>query len=420
MKISRFRLAALLAFLTIISGAISAQNGTMTPYSRFGYGILSDNATAAQSAMGGVGYAMNSGRQINVMNPASYARVDSLTFLFDMGLDFTSLWTSETIDGVRNSESNIGGGLGYITMQFPISKRLGMSAGLLPFSSVGYAFGNDINHGFASRQGSGSINQLYLGLGAKIVSGLNIGVNVAYLFGTTINDTYAITTSGSTGLYERELKVRDFRITAGLQYTLPFRGNSLTLGLSYTPGKQLLGSTRTLFYDTNADVTSNGAADPEITDDFKLKDLYSLADTYGAGLGLNLDSRIWLEGDVTYQPWSKCKYNGNKGELADRYKISLGGQYQPALRGSYFRRTQYRLGAFYDRDYLVVRGNNVREYGASVGVGLPVPGFKTVVSLSLGWLHRQAYPTALIKEDYLNITVGVNFNEMWFRKNRIY
>ena len=37
--------------------------------------------------MGGIGYAMSSGRQINVMwNPASYACIDSLTFLFDMGV----------------------------------------------------------------------------------------------------------------------------------------------------------------------------------------------------------------------------------------------------------------------------------------------------------------------------------------------
>lgn len=43
-----------------------------------------------------------------------------------------------------------------------------------------------------------------------------------------------------------------------------------------------------------------------------------------------------------------------------------------------------------------------------------------VVSVGIGWLHRQAYPTALVKEDYLNITLGVNFNELWFRKNRIY
>ena len=65
-----------------------AQNGTTSPYSRFGYGILGDNAIGAQRAMGGVGYALHNNRQINVMNPASYASMDSLTFLFDIGLTY--------------------------------------------------------------------------------------------------------------------------------------------------------------------------------------------------------------------------------------------------------------------------------------------------------------------------------------------
>ena len=411
-----FRLAAIAAFIFCSSGIASAQNGTMTPYSQFGYGILSDNASAAQTAMGGTGYGMNSGRQINVMNPASYARVDSLTFLFDMGVDFTSLWTSETTDEGRKSENQIGGGLSYITMQFPVSKRIGMSVGVLPFSSVGYAFGNEIQHGYASRSGSGSINQLYLGLGARIFKGFNLGVNVAYLFGTTINDTYAITSTGSTGLYERELRVRDFRVNIGAQYTAAIGRDALTFGLVYTPGKKLLGTTRTYFYDTSADANR----DPQETDVFKLKDRYKLAETWGAGINYLWNDRLMAEVDFTYQPWSKCLYNAEKDRLADRYKIAAGFQFQPAPRGSYVRRIQYRAGAFYDRDYLMVRGNNVREYGASVGFGLPVPGFKTVLSLSFGWLHRQAYPTALIKEDYLNITLGINFNEMWFRKSKIY
>ena len=59
--------------MSVIALAAMAQNTVITPYSRYGYGILSDNASSMQRSMGGVGYAMNSGRQINVMNPASYA-----------------------------------------------------------------------------------------------------------------------------------------------------------------------------------------------------------------------------------------------------------------------------------------------------------------------------------------------------------
>jgi len=102
-----------------------AQN-VSTPYSMYGYGILGDRATSMQKQMGGVGYAMNSGRQVNVMNPASYAAIDSLTFLFDMGADLSFIWSEE--NSVR--EKTTGGGLDYITMQFPISKYMGGSVGL--------------------------------------------------------------------------------------------------------------------------------------------------------------------------------------------------------------------------------------------------------------------------------------------------
>lgn len=82
--------------LLLLLAAPSAMAQILSPYSKFGYGLLDNNATAAQMQMGGVGYAMSSGRQINVMNPASYAAADSLTFLFDMGVNFTSLNSSET------------------------------------------------------------------------------------------------------------------------------------------------------------------------------------------------------------------------------------------------------------------------------------------------------------------------------------
>ncbi len=412
MKIKRL-LTALAAIVTAAAAAY-AQNGTLSPYSRYGYGLISDHATSAQTAMGGVGYAMHSGRQINVMNPASYARVDSLTFLFDMGLDLTAVWNNETFDGNRISDKDFGGGLGYITMQFPVTKYLGMSVGVLPYSSVGYSFGNGIDNGYASRSGDGSINELYLGIGGRIAAPISVGVNVSYLFGSTNNYTYATTDGGSTSLFKRELEVRDWHINAGLQYVQPIGRDVLAIGLTYSPAKKFLGHSRTYRQDLTADNT------PEEVSSGKLKDSYSMAASYGAGISYTWRSRLTVEADFTYQPWSKEKYDGVKGALADRYKIAVGAQYQPALRGGYFRRIQYRAGAFYDRDYIRIGDNNVREYGLACGLGLPVPGFKTMVNLGFEWLHRQGTPDALVKENYLNITIGVNFNETWFRKNKIY
>ncbi|MCM1317892.1 MAG: hypothetical protein NC241_06935 [Bacteroides sp.] len=414
----KFKFSGLFAFVaaTIITGlAAGAQNSTLTPYSRYGYGILSDNATSAQRAMGGVGYAMNSGRQINVMNPASYAAVDSLTFLFDMGVDFTSLWSKEG----TTSENNFGGGLDYITMLFPVTKYMGVSLGILPYSSVGYSFGSEIDNGATARQGSGSINQAYVGWGATPFKNFYAGFNFSYLFGNTVNDVYAYTITGSTSLFQREMKVRDWHLDIGLQYSFDIKPeNRVTLGVTYSPGKSLHGETYGVYYDTNLDTK------PDTVGFTKLNGLYSIPASYGAGINYQWRNRLMVEADFTYQPWKDAKYapieNFEVTEFSNRWKIGAGVQYTPSPRGSYFQRVQYRLGGYYNHDYLMILGNNIREYGASVGFGFPVPGFKSVVNLGIEYKHRQANPNPLIKEQYLNITLGINFNEMWFRKAKIY
>jgi hypothetical protein len=404
--------------LSAITPAL-AQNTAMSPYTRYGYGNLGDNATSAQRSMGSTGYAMNSGRQINVMNPASYAAIDSTTFLFDMGVDFTSLWSKEG----STSEQNFGGGLDYITLQVPLGKRMGASVGVLPFGSVGYSFGNDITNGTASRSGSGSINQLYLGVAGRIFKGFSIGTNVSYLFGSTVNDLYATTSSGSSSMFERTMTVRDWRIEFGAQYSYDINAkNNVTVGLVYAPKKDLHGDAYGIYYDATS--SSSIVADTVNVGDYKMKGRYSLPETWGAGINWQWNKKLMAELDFTYQPWSKAKYghieNFEDTKFADRYRVGLGLQYQPFARGSYWQRVNYRLGTYFNRDYITVLGNNVRDYGVTLGFGLPVASMKSIVNIGFEYRHRQATPNPLIKENYLNITVGINFNEMWFVKNKIY
>ncbi|MCH5221373.1 MAG: hypothetical protein J1F05_03465 [Muribaculaceae bacterium] len=419
MKISR--LTAAFALLISAFGYVVAQNGTTTPYSAYGFGVLRDHATSTQRSMGGVGYAMNSGRQINAMNPASHAAIDSLTFLFDFGLDFTNLWQTENQDGTNVSDNNFGGGLDYATMQFPLGRYMGGAVGLLPYSSVGYSFGSEINNGIDTRQGSGSLNELYVAVAGQPFKGFTIGANISYLFGTIINETYTtITSSGYQTLSQRQLIVRDFHLNFGAQYSLPLnKGDRLTVGLTYSPAKTLLGTGRRVDYDTAQD------SKPEFSDEHSLKNQYSLPETWGAGINYQFGRKVMVEFDYTYQPWSKAKFRGfaedaGMMEYADRSKFALGAQYTPDVRGAYYRCMTYRLGAFWSDDYMKLLGNQLREYGVSCGFGFPVPNFKTTINLGIEWMCRQARPNQLIKENYLNITLGVNFNEMWFRQSKIY
>ena len=61
-----------------------SQNNTNSPYTRFGYGEISDGAATELRGMGGVSLGNRSQHTINSVTPASYTSVDSLTFMFDV------------------------------------------------------------------------------------------------------------------------------------------------------------------------------------------------------------------------------------------------------------------------------------------------------------------------------------------------
>ena len=418
MKLFRTTIITLVCALGGIIGVTGASAQETSPYSKFGYGMLGDNATSTQRQMGSTGYAMHSGRQINAMNPASYADVDSMTFLFDLGVDVSLYWRQDD----SGKQRDWGGGIDYITMLFPVSKTVGVSAGLVPMSSVGYAFGSTMDNGYSSHQGLGGINQLYLGAGWNPVRGLNVGVNVSYLFGNICNDVYATSSQGVSAVFEQLMEVQDYHLRFGAQYTCNFtHKHSATLGLTYEPGKDLLGKTYVVKYLESSSSTPDTIA-PGVV---RLRNNFSLSSSYGAGLAYDYDQRIHAEVDFTYQPWSKAKYaqieNFSATRLADRWKVGAGVSYTPDPRGSYFKRVSYRAGAYYNRDYIMVGDNNVRDYGVSCGFGFPAAAayHKTLINLGFEYRQRQSTPNPLLKEKYFNITLGVNFNGTWFDRNKL-
>lgn len=412
-----------------LATALTAKADVTTPYSMYGYGILGDRATSMQNQMGGIGFAMQSGRQVNVMNPASYAAIDSLTFLFDMGADIDFLFSREkslTTDA-KNRANSIGGGLNYVTMQFPLGKYMGGSIGLLPYSSVGYAFGNEIAHGAVENQGRGGINLAYLGVAGRY-AGFSVGANVSYSFGNIINDVYATPSNSGQTLTEHVMEIRDWDIQLGVQYAARLsKTNTLTFGFSYTPKKSLHGNS----WVTHQEIKMESL--PDTVGQLKLKGNYYTPNMYGVGVSFRHErqSRWMVEADFSLQQWSKAKYSAiyetdrpenmvfSGMQFADRVRYAVGGEWVPKVRGNYGERTAYRLGAYYCDDYLKINGNRVREYGISMGVGLHAPSDKTMINVGLEWKCRQAHPQKLISENYFNITVGVNFNELWFWQRKI-
>ena len=191
------------------------------------------------------------------------------------------------------------------------------------------------------------------------------------------------------------------------------------MGVTFEPGKSLLGKTYVVKYLQSSTATPDTIA-PGIV---KLRDKFSLPSSWGVGLAWDWNQRLHAEVDFTYQPWKDAKYaqieNFSATRIDDRWKVAMGASYIPDPRGSYFKRMSYRAGAYYNRDYIMVGDNHVRDYGVSCGFGFPAHSFKTMINLGFEFRQRQATPNPLLKEKYFNITLGVNFNNTWFFRNKL-
>ena len=402
---SKFKLATVATVIGLSTAFLPTM--AQTPYSQYGYGILDDNATGNQRAMGGTGIGMRNNTQINMMNPASYTAVDSLTFMFDFSADYKASWYKEN----NASAKGQGGGLNYITMQFRLGKRVAASAGLTPLTHVQYTYGNTITNGSFTRVGEGGISQAYLGAAYQPWKWLSVGVNFGYIFGNIENYVQANPDDATAGAYYKTLSVSDFRLQAGLQLMHRFsQKHDLTLGFVYTLGKPTLGEATA--FATNSDTTT-----------MKMRDFYSMPHCFGAGVSYVYDQRVTAAVDVRYDLWDRAKfynpYTGVDEKMSNRLKVSAGLEFRPKLLSSnYLDYVRYRIGGYYDQSYIMVGNNHVREYGVSCGFGFPLRGDKSILNVGFEYSHRNGTPDKLLSEDHISIVISMTFNEMWFWKRR--
>jgi hypothetical protein len=404
--------------LTIVSGLLSffaftttAQNGTNSPYTRYGYGELANRSFGAGRSMGGVGIGLRSSKQINPMNPASYSHIDSLTFLFDFGATAQLSWYN---DGT-NKQNNTNGNVEYMAMQFPLHRRIAMSAGLLPYSHVGYKFRNIKTENEPYQEtfdGTGGLNQLYAGLAVDVwKKRLSVGGNINYLFGSIIHrTTTSFSSTGSTSVISaEELKFSDVTFDFGLQYTHPLsKTENMIAGLTYTPKKRLS-------HNAYESVSSSET----VIDTIKGK-TYESPTGYGLGLSYVKDNKLIIAADFTYQEWEKAAFEGNRNAFKNRTKITAGAEYIPNLFSRpYLNRVRYRIGVNYTNSYVLVNGSGYKEYGATLGLGFPISDGRSFINLSFEYLNVRPESKIMINENYLKMTLSFTFNEHWFLKKKL-
>lgn len=417
--------ALLLCTTMILVASAIAGNGINSPYSRFGLGLLADQSLAVNRQMSGLGYALQDSRYINLVNPASIARIDTLTMLFEAGL---SLQNCNFKEGGKKINAH-NASFDYIAMEFRLHKGLGMSFGFLPYSNVGYSFGNrntisgdNLNASSTnSYNGTGGIYQPYIALGWQPFNQLSFGVMASYIYGDITHTVAAVFDDSNIRSVSRQYKmdISNYKLDFGVQYHHPLKkGHSITFGAVYSLG-----------HDLNADASvieqtiMGGIA--ESSDTMGISNSFKLPHTIGLGAIYNIRNNWKFGIDYTFQEWSTSDFFGNEtGKGVNRSKISAGAEYSPnKLYGNIFKTMSYRLGAYYAQPYTQINGKNgCDEYGISAGISVPIinkHNNRSHLHISGQFIHMEPKSTGMISENYLRLSIGITFNEGWFTKMKV-
>jgi len=410
----------LLLFLGLLISQYSfSQNNTNSPYTRFGYGELNDNNSGEQRALGGLGIALRSNSSINVVNPASYSSVDSLTFMFDIALSALGSRFTDPSGNKYSMNSNIE----YITMQFPLSKHMGFSAGLQPYSFSGYNFystgtlSTDIFPDTVTYNelyfGSGAISQVYAGLSYKLFNHISLGVNSYYMFGKAANIkdlSFSNTTNFHETVQTKSMEINNFRFRYGVQLFNTFnKVHTVTLGGIYEPKAKMNGN----FSEVTSGVLT------EYTPDSTFNNSFETPEIFGAGLNYSFKNSISIGVDYSLQKWGEAQYFGKTDSLNNRSKISVGVEYIPNPKGrKYSDRIHYRAGFnLSDPYYKTGAVTPAKNFGISFGIGLPLKNSNSLVNATIE--YGKVGSSNMLREDYMKFTLNVPFVETWFFKRKL-
>lgn len=413
------------------AGALSAQsNSDRSPYSRFGYGTLGMRQTATTRALGGIGAGLRDGLVVNPANPASYTAVDSMTFIMDLAV---SLRGSHLAEG-GNRDSRVLGNLDYATILFPVSRHIAVSAGITPFSTVGYRFGSleklqgdSQNNYRRTYLGQGSFSDLYLGVAGRI-GGFSLGVNGSYVFGYTTQErqVYIGSEGASNPFYRTQLQLKGFKADIGAQYQLDLdqkKGRSLVVGATFAPEIKLRS---TLIDQHFLSAENSSQLVPESSDTITSRSLHHVPMSYSVGATYRHSESLLVGAGFTYMQWARAIGLAQDGATPrDLYRVGLGAEWIPDPRGrGLFSRSRYRFGLSGANSYMLVPTSSGEQKGyneltASVGIGMPLIDRRSLVNITVDYKYLTPQVTGMVREHSLGLTVGILFNENWFRKARI-
>jgi hypothetical protein len=381
--------------------------------------------------MGGISTSLRDNTSISYANAASYSSIDTNSFVFDIGVDYSAAFLNSGQDNHFSDDFNFD----HVMIALPISQKWGMAAGIVPFSSGYYNMANPIVEGDPGydpvagpitilNRGTGGITRAFIGTGLEVVSNLSLGFNMNVLFGE-INRSNEYRYDEDLSLFysrfEENLSVNGLYFDGGMQYSIPMKKKQfLNLGLSYSFSSDFRSD-----YD-NIFIRSIGLNIPPFSPDtLSVVDItdgrITLPNSISAGVSYGIKDKLTVGVDFTRTDWNNASIYGAAGYLEGTQSIRAGIEFIPNKFSvyNYLDRVEYRLGGHATENYLVINGEQVKEFGITFGVGIPTKRSLSKLNLFFEYNSRGGSSTnGLHRENIYNLGLSLNFYDYWFIKRK--
>lgn len=420
-----------------VSATANAQSNSSSPYSAFGLGALRGDQLPQYRAMGGLSTGVRSlggYSNINVANPAAYSSIHLSTF------DIGAYMNRTILEKGGRSEASGNFALNHINFAIPLSQRSAFSFGLMPFSDMGYNYSSPMSFGTgdtiqANRAfaGEGGLSKAYIGYGVQVGKHFSVGANVSYLFGKLNNISgieYPNQLGATNSRIENKRDINGFNYDLGLQYHTTLNDRTLlTVGYTNSPGTKLNATASEIVTRISSNVsegTINSVLDT-VSSYFGNEEKITLPMRHSFGFTINRANKWLLGADLRYAKWSDYKdgsIRDDQTKFEDSYGASIGGQWTPDITSiRYWNVVDYRFGLRYDKTYLNLNGQDIKDMAASIGLGLPIRAQAGIgafykINLTAEYGQRGTLTNNLVKERYFNFTVSFMLNDRWFQRYR--
>ena len=416
-----------LFFLFFCAESVLAQNQTNSPYSRFGIGDLQSNILSEYAAMGGTSIGSYNPNIINPYNPASYSAFKANSFIFSTGgAHQTTKMQTTNLEQITNSSS-----FSHLLLGFPLSKKIGVSAGLLPFSNIGYLIEDaeihpDLGLVNYSYNGDGGLSLLYVGAAYNLTENLSVGANANYLFGGLNRNKRVLFTDKETYNTRKNssISAKGFFYQLGLMYNKDLNEKThLTFGFTANNNAKI-SAKRTVLTETYEILSSIYEVVKDTIEDYSISGCEDcnmiLPQNLAVGVSLNMDNKWLLMADFSIQDWSEYRMFGETDSLANSMKFSGGLQYTPdnMAVNKYWKLIKFRFGGKFQQSYLQLYNTQLNEKSVSFGLGLPLRKTKSEINLSVEVGERGTTNNNLIKEQFLHFQIGLSLRDIWFVKRK--